>query len=262
MPRQARQLAESGIYHVMLRGVNRDALFLEAKDYERFLGTLRVVREVSGCRVLAYCLMTNHVHLVLRTTEEPVGAVIKRLGVSYSGWFNRKYGRVGHLFQDRFKSQAVEDDSYFVTLIRYVWDNPVEAGLVDSPEQYQWSSRPQLGRTSSIVDESELRRLMPFGHLEELVDGRPPRPSEWALFPTQPTRHSDEEVSELVRRACGTADPGSFADLATETRLDVIHDLRTRSVSYAQIARATGMSTSSVRRAHVSGQFRSPFDVA
>jgi REP element-mobilizing transposase RayT len=261
MPRRARQLAESGIYHVMLRGVNRDVLFLEPEDYDRFLATLRVVRDASGCRVLAYCLMPNHVHLVLRTTQEPIGTVIKRLGVRYSGWFNRKYGRVGHLFQDRFKSHAVEDDGYFVTLIRYVWNNPVEAGLVDRPEQFLWSSRRQLGRASSIVDEHELRRMMPLGNLEDLARGRLLDPRE-SPFPVPATRHTDAQVLNLVGRACGAREPGAFANLPQATRLDVIRGLRMRSVSYAQIAKATGMSVSSVRRAHISGQAGSTSDVA
>lgn len=262
MPRQARQLADSGIYHVMLRGVNRDALFLEAHDYEHFLNALGLVRAASGCKLLAYCLMTNHVHLVVRTTQEPIGAVIKRLGVRYAGWFNRKYGRVGHLFQDRFNSQAVEDDSYLMTLIRYVWNNPVEAGLVERPEQFLWSSRRLLGHSSSIVDESELRRLMPFGSLEELASGRVLVPNDTSMFQVRPTRHTDEQVLELVRRACGAARPGDFTNLAAATRLLVIRDLRMRSVTYAQIAKATGMSTSSVRRAQVSGQDPSVSDVA
>ena len=88
MPRRARQPAESQIYHVMLRGVNRAEIFLEPEDYDRFLVALARVRDASGCQVLAYCLMPNHVHLVLRTPVEPIGSVMKRLGVRYAGWFN------------------------------------------------------------------------------------------------------------------------------------------------------------------------------
>ena len=253
MPRQARQLADSGIYHVMLRGVNRDALFLEADDYQCFLKALGRVRADSGCAVLAYCLMTNHVHLVLRTTQEPIGAVIKRLGVRYSGWFNRKYGRVGHLFQDRFGSRAVEDDSYFVTLIRYVWNNPVESGLVERPEQFLWSSRRLFGRQSSIADEAELQRLLPPGSLEELLNGGEPVPHDVSEWLDRPTRYTDVQVKDLVKRACGAALPSDFTDLAESTKLQVIRELGMRSVSYAQIAKATGISTSGVRRAHISG---------
>lgn len=104
MPRRARRTAGSGIYHVMLRGVNRDPIFLDDEDRTYFLRALKTVRDASGCRVLAYCLMDNHVHLVLRTGAEPLGAVVKRLGVRYVARFNRRYDRVGHLFQDRFKS--------------------------------------------------------------------------------------------------------------------------------------------------------------
>jgi len=86
MPRHARRLAESGVYHVMLRGVNKDAVFLEDEDRERFLHVLGLAKEASGCVVLAYCLMTNHVHLVLQTPGEPISLVMKRLGVRYVGF--------------------------------------------------------------------------------------------------------------------------------------------------------------------------------
>lgn len=261
MPRRPRQLADSGIYHVMLRGVNRDVLFLEAGDYERFLTTLGRVRADSGCMVLAYCLMPNHVHLIVRTTGEPIGAVIKRLGVSYAGWFNRKYGRVGHLFQDRFQSRPVEDDSYFVTLIRYVWNNPVEAGLVERPELFPWSSRRLVGHRSSLTDESELQRLLPLGSLEELVNGRAPGPNDPSVGQDRPTRHTDQQVNGLVRQACGADSPAAFANLAASTQVRVIRELRLQSVPYAQIGKAIGMSTSGVRRAHVSGQAPAASDV-
>ena len=163
MPRRPRQLAESEIYHALARGVNRDAIFLEDEDFERFLHALALTKEASGCSILAYCLMTNHVHLVIRTGPEPIGTVMKRLGVRYASWFNRKYGRVGHVFQDRFRSLPVEDDEYFVALLRYVWRNPVEAGLVGRPEDYRWSSRRLLGKFSHLIDGDELHAVGTLG---------------------------------------------------------------------------------------------------
>ncbi len=255
MPRRARQHSESGIYHVMLRGVNRDAIFLEEEDGARFLHALAQTRELSGCRVLAYCLMPNHVHLVLRTAGEPIGTVMKRLGVRYAGWFNRKYGRVGHVFQDRFRSEPVEDDAYLVSLIRYVWANPVEAGLAPSAEEYRWSSRRLLGQ-SSLVDEAELRRLMPPGAIEQVasvrlvssLDEAPPGSG-------RPPGHSEDEVAQLLEHACGVRSPEDFGYLSRHVQRRAIRELRTRSVSYAQIARATGMSVSGVRRVHIAGQW-------
>lgn len=258
MPRRARKLAESGIYHVMLRGVNRDAIFLEEEDGARFLHALARTKELSGCQVLAYCLMPNHVHLVLRTVEEPISTVMKRLGVRYAGWFNRKYGRVGHVFQDRFRSEPVEDDAYLVSLIRYVWENPVEAGLARRAEEYRWSSRRLLGR-SSLVDDVELRRLMPPGALSHLTSV--PVPSlldEAPAAPGRPSGHSEDEVTVLLEYASGASSAEEFRNLSRSAQVRAIRELRTRSVSYAQIAVATGLSVSRVRRAQISGDWAVP----
>lgn len=115
----------------------------------------------SGCRVLAYCRMPNHIHVMLRTTNEPIGTVVKRLGVRYVRWFSQKYGRVGHLFQGRFCSNAVESEANVITLLRYIWDNPVEAGLSRTPDEYRWSSRQLIGGRSSLVDRDETGRDPP-----------------------------------------------------------------------------------------------------
>ncbi len=261
MPRHARQLAESGIYHVMLRGVNRDAIFLDDEDCARFLHALGQAKDASGCSVLAYCLMPNHAHLVLRTGEEPIGVVIKRLGVRYAGWFNRKYGRIGHLFQDRFKSLPVEDDAYLVTLLRYVWNNPVEAGLVTLPEEYIWSSRRLLGAESPLVDGGQLRKLLPADPLAWLTSTvRPPmRP---VVKRVRQPGHSQEQVTELLQRASGVNTPEDFLRLDAWVQQRAIRELRTRSVAYAQIARATGLSPSTVRRLHATGQLRPDSDGA
>lgn len=250
MPRSARQPAESGIYHVMLRGVNRDAIFLDAEDRERFLRALTDAKEASGCLVFAYCLMDNHVHLVLRATGEPVGVVVKRLGVRYVGWFNRKYGRVGHLYQSRFSSRPVDDDAYLVALLRYVWLNPVKAGLVARPEEYPWSSRRLVGRPSPLLDERPLRKLLPGGSLEDLATGGS-RPADVLIVDPDPPRHTDTEAAELLRRACGAGGPGEFHALGALERQAAIRVLRTQSVPYAQIARITGISATSVRRVQV-----------
>ncbi len=248
MPRHARQLSDSGIYHVMLRGVNRDAIFLEDDDFERFLQILAITKEVSGCKVLAYCLMTNHVHLVVCTMGEPIAIVMKRLGIRYAAWFNRKYGRVGHLFQDRFRSLPVETDEYFLTLLRYVWANPVEAHLVGRPEDYRWSSRRFLGRDSDLVDGADLDRLLPSGGLLEVASGSPP---DFVLVkPPTSQRHTQDEVVQLMWEISGANGPDGFQDLAASVRRQTVRELRTRGVHYSQIASATGLSRYAIRRLH------------
>lgn len=250
MPRQRRQMAESGIYHVMLRGVNRDVIFLEDEDRVRFLHALARTREVSGCLVLAYCLMDNHVHLVLRTAGEPIGTVVKRLGIRYAGWFNTKYGRVGYLFQDRFKSVPVETDAQLTVLVRYVWNNPVEAGLVARAEQFPWSSRRFLLGGSTLVDVAELEKLLPPATLSALADAAPLRSTDGPVAPEW-TQGRTDRARILLRRVAGVRSPEEFGRLDLPTRRRLIRELRTRSVPYEQIAGATGMSTSAVRRFHL-----------
>lgn len=245
MTRHARQPAESGIYHVMMRGVNRDAIFLEDEDFERFLGALSLTKDALGCLVLAYCLMANHVHLVIQATGEPLATVMKRLGVRYATWFNRKYGRVGHLFQDRFKSRPVDTDEYLLTLVRYVWANPVKAGLTARPEEYRWSSRRFLDEKSGIADHHRLEQLLPAGTLHELGNTAPTAPGAEMLGMSPPTQ---ADVDDFVLEICGTRRPAEFQDLPLSVRRRTVKELRTRGVRYGQIAAATGLSLYAVRR--------------
>ncbi|MGV8907636.1 MAG: transposase [Propionicimonas sp.] len=253
MPRHARQLAGSGIYHVMLRGVNRDSIFIEDGDSAMFLRALSQAKDASGCQVFAYCLMSNHAHLVLRSGEEPIGTVVKRLGVRYAGWFNRKYGRVGHLFQDRFRSVPVEDDAHLVTLLRYVWNNPVEAGMVARAEEYRWSSCGLVGRPSSLIDEGELQRLLPSGWPSDITPVQLLLPGNDRGMRGRPRRHSDAEAEALMYQVCGATSPTDFQALTPSSRRQVIRELRTRSLAYDQIARVTGLSATSVRRSQAEG---------
>ena len=101
---------------------------------------LKECKERSGFELYAFCLMTNHVHMLLREIGEPLEVIFKRIGNRYVYWYNEKYQRVGHLFQDRFRSEAVEDESYFLTVLRYIIQNPMKAGMEKAPGTYRWTS--------------------------------------------------------------------------------------------------------------------------
>ena len=104
-------MSDSCIYHVMLRGINRQDIFEDEEDFLRFLAVLKECKEISGYELYAYCLMANHIHLLIRTGKEPLDLIFKRLGSRFVYWYNLKYRRTGHLFQDRYRSEPVEDDS-------------------------------------------------------------------------------------------------------------------------------------------------------
>jgi len=152
MPRDPRKKSSTDIYHIMLRGINKQAIFNDSEDYEKFLQTLKDCKKISQFELFAYCLMSNHVHLLLKEGKESLELIFKRIGARYVFWFNWKYKRCGHLFQDRYKSEAIEDDRYFLAVLRYIHQNPKKAGLCATVDEYKWSSYNDYINKSGIID--------------------------------------------------------------------------------------------------------------
>jgi putative transposase len=140
MPRQGRQLSKSKIYHVMIRGNERKNIFHDDEDKKGFIDILSEKNKDRKYGIYAYCLMDNHVHLLINEGSDEIGRIMKRINISYAYYFNKKYDRIGHLFQDRFKSEGIENDAYLLSAVRYIHNNPVKAGLVKNIEEYKWSS--------------------------------------------------------------------------------------------------------------------------
>jgi putative transposase len=140
MPRQPRSLLGDGIFHVVSRGVARMVIFRDRDDYGGFVGLLGSVVDRFLWTHHAYCLMPNHFHLVVQTTRVRLSNGMHRLNGLYAEGFNDRYERVGHVFQDRFGARLIEDGSYLTAACAYVVNNPVRAGLVDTAEEWPWSS--------------------------------------------------------------------------------------------------------------------------
>lgn len=154
MPRKARAEVEGGLYHVITRSNNRRQIFSSRADYEKFLSLLAVQKTKLSFFLYAYCLMTNHVHLLLERQTSAVGRIMHRLLTGYAQYYNRRYRRVGHLFQGRHKAILCQSERYLSELVRYIHLNPVRAGMVTRPEDYEYSShRAYLGmEPAGIVD--------------------------------------------------------------------------------------------------------------
>lgn len=144
MARPKRKQSNSGIHHIMLRGINKQDIFHDDDDFEKMLNTLDVCTSLSMVYIHAYCLMCNHVHLLvqetLRLNSETLSQFMKRVGIKYVTYYNSKYKRIGPLFQDRFRSEPVDSDAYFLTVLRYIHRNPVKASFVKTSAMYKWSS--------------------------------------------------------------------------------------------------------------------------
>lgn len=152
MPRYARKNSESGIYHIMLRGTNRQNIFEDDEGRQKLLETIRHYKTVSEYEVYAYCIMSNHIHLLIKEITEPLSLAIKRISSSYVYWYNWKHERCGHLFQERFKSEPINDNQYFLTVLRYIHQNPTKAGLSKNIDEYKWSSCHEYIGKAKVTD--------------------------------------------------------------------------------------------------------------
>lgn len=140
MSRPLRLELAGGLYHVTSRGDGREAIYLDDGDRECWLAVLAAVCERYRWRCHAYCLMTNHYHLLLCTPEPNLARGMRQLNGVYTQRFNRAHRRVGHVFQGRYQAILVERDSYLLELSRYIVLNPVRAGMVRNPADWAWSS--------------------------------------------------------------------------------------------------------------------------
>ena len=139
MARVARQRSETGFYHVIVRGNGRQLLFEDDADRTYFLHLLESKTGEHGIQIIAWCLMDNHVHLLLEDVRGEISRAMHGLATAYARHFNEKAGRVGSVFQDRFASVPIETERQLIQAMRYIHENPVKAGVAD-PKGYRWSS--------------------------------------------------------------------------------------------------------------------------
>ena len=231
----------------MARGVNRQPIFEGEDDYAKFIEVLRGCKDAGHFELFAYCLMENHFHLVLRPSDhEPLETVFRRIGGRYVVWFNRRYGRVGHLFQDRFKSEPVEDDAYFLSVVRYVVQNPVVAGICASPFDYRHSSASEYLRcVGELTDIDLLFGMVGDMELESFLKEKPDR---CHIDIDSVCRPTDADMRQIMLDICGCASTADFQRLAKDERDRALAEMRNRGGSIRQVSRLTGVGTGIIRR--------------
>ncbi len=140
MARPLRIEYPGAVYHVICRGNNRQAVFRDDRDRERYLEKLVFYCEEKGVEPLSYCLLTNHVHFLLETPGGNLSKMMQPFQTSYTVYFNKRHGRTGHVFEQRYKALLVDRDNYLLEVSRYIHLNPVAARIVERPQDYRWSS--------------------------------------------------------------------------------------------------------------------------
>lgn len=252
MPRKARKKSDSGVYHIMLRGINRQNLFEDDEDRERFINTIHYFKSISNYRVYGYCLMNNHIHLLLRETDESISNAVKRISSSYVYWYNQKYERCGHLFQERFRSEVVETDAYFLTVLRYIHQNPIKAGMINNINQYKWSSYHDYVKTPRVVDIQFALDSFSINRVEavELFQiFTNERNDDLCLDYTERKNLRDEDVRVFLNNL-GFASFSELQRLEKGQRDDALREIiRISGASTRQLARLTGISKSVIDRA-------------
>ncbi len=145
------------IHHVMIRGNNRQKIFFNEECFLFFLKIIEESAEKYDHKILSYCLMTNHVHLIVHIHQDSLSIVMKNINFRYARWFNHQYSRIGHLFQGRYRSIAVDDEKYLINLCHYIHFNPCKAGMTAQPDYYEWSSHQHyLSKNAPIWMEMNL----------------------------------------------------------------------------------------------------------
>ena len=262
MPRKNRITSDTGVYHVMMRGINHQIIFEYQNDYLKFLELLHQKcypkapdRESMPpcCVIYAYCLMPNHVHLLIQEKDEKISDTIKSVGIAYAQYYNIKYDHSGHLFQDRFRSEPVNDWEYFVTLLRYIHQNPVAGGIVHRVKDYKWSSWGEFEKSNVCPicicsTESVLSRIS-FPALEELVN-EPLSKAQRILDYNNETsiRISEDVIRDYMLYDCGVHNIKDIQGYPKEKRDELLKKMRTFGASIRQIVRMTGISERIVKK--------------
>ena len=159
MAKYGRILMENVYYHVISRGNQKQDVFIQDSDFEKYLGLLKHYKRRYKFSLYAWCLMPNHVHLILEVNKpSELARVIQGLNLAYARWFNKKYNKVGHLWQGRYKSMIIQKDKYVLDCINYIEMNPARANIKQTPLDYTWSSFRSrvLGEKLPLLDKPEL----------------------------------------------------------------------------------------------------------
>lgn len=252
MPRYPRKKSLSGIYHIMMRGVNKQTIFEDEEDKFKFLKTLKKYKKISNYQIYSYCLMDNHVHLLLKESVEPLAEIIKRISSSYVYAYNMKYERCGHLFQDRFKSEIVENRADFFKVLRYIHQNPLKAGLAVNVFESKWTSINEYFREESIVDiDFALNLLSPdrktavklfMNYMDE------PNDDQCLDDYLIKVRMTDSEVTAYLNEI-GISSISALQQMEKKDRDHALIILKELSgVSIRQLSRITGISKSVIQR--------------
>ena len=239
MSRQPRIISESGMYHIIFRGINKQNIFNDEQDYKKLKGILRDVKSQMDFEIYAYCFMTNHVHILIKEKiPGEISLIMKRILIRYVMWFNGKYQRTGGLIENRYKGYAINDDRYLLEVVRYIHNNPVKAGISKNREDYMFTSyREYMDTEPYLIDKNFILSMI---GMNEFIDYHNNADSDIQVL----EKITDVELADLI--LCKyQINAKDIKSLEKTMRRGIIEDLK-RFCSIRQLARVTGMSRKTI----------------
>ncbi len=248
MPRTARTISQSGYYHVLSRGTGKQILFEDDDDHIFFLKKLDKYRKEEKSDIIAYCLMDNHYHLLVRSDN--LDRLMQKTGTAYAVYYNKKYDRTGHLFQNRFKSVPVETESSLLNAVRYIHNNPVKAGIC-SADRYRWSSWIAYSGKKSIVRTDPVLSILGGrdGFLLYSLLEDPDTTKSCQLEIEHTGRLTDKRARQIIREKLNLESGTKIQDMSRQHRDMALRILKNEHLSIRQIERLTGLSRGIIQKA-------------
>ena len=254
MSRTPRKLSESNVYHIFARGVGRLQILEDDEDNAFFLGLLGRFTFSGDCDLLAYCLMGNHFHLLVKMEMRRLSEEMKRLEVSYAQHFNEKYERTGTLFQGRFGSEPIDSGEQLLAALRYIHLNPQKAGIAPF-DDYEWSSYQEyMGRAKAELASTSLALEMVGGtdYFEKFhrieCDDQSFMDENTSAGQRARKRLTDQNVREMAREVLGIDRLSNLCEMTRENRNTALVALKDMGATVRQIERLTGISRGVVGR--------------
>ena len=249
MPRKPRTKSKTNIYHVVIRGADRQQMFEDKNDYLKYLDILDYYKQECNFYIYAYCLMNNHVHLLIFTPDTPIETIFRRINTRYAVWFNMKYDRTGYLQQGRYYSEPVDNEDYLLSVVRYIHQNPYKAGMETFPgASYPWNSiHSYLEGNSSLVDIDLITKLI--GNTNAFISfHKETDESDCLDIHKLVKRIPDDVAKQIIYDETGCSTATDFQKLSLSERKKCLLHLHEKGISIRQLNRLTGISKGIIER--------------
>ncbi len=247
MPRMKRKISVSKVYHIIIRGINKQDILLEKQDFRKFRKEIKRVKEKYKLEIYSYALMSNHVHMVIEDENGNLSTAIQSLTISYSNYFNKKYERIGHLFENRFKSHAIENENYLKNVVRYIHKNPEIAGI----KKYLWTSyyeyiknNPKLINPKQVMNifNNNIENFIIF---HEIYEKKQDYDKNYEMI----YKLQDEEAIKIIKEITNECNLIKIQNYESADKKQAINKiLKIEGITKVQIARILGINRKTIER--------------